>query len=328
MLKMINMSTLSSDLERFHNDYNEIEIFLKKHKLDGLELIQYDTRVASMIPPKLIKGLHMSFWPYWLDFWRMDLHELNKQFGNASICRQYYGGESPTVLVEYYRNEIESAIKMKADYVVFHVSNVRPEHCYNYRFTYNDREVVEASIQLINEVLNGVEAHFDVLFENLWWPGLTLLDRETAVMLIEGIKYPYKGFMLDIGHLMNTNINLEDENQAVEYIVDVLEQLGEVSDYIEGIHLNSSLSGEYVKSVINSTCSHRYERINDFAQYDELCRHIMNIDHHLPFISPSINKLISIVNPQYLVYEMLTDSIATLEKYVQIQNNVLDLKWE
>jgi len=326
MLKMINMATQSSDLERFHHDYNEIEMFLRKHKLDGLELIQYDKWEAAILPPRLIKGLHLGFWPSWLDFWKMDLHELEKQFGNAGICRQFYGGDSPAVLVEYYRSEIESAIKMGVEYVVFHVSNVRPEDSYNYKFAYSDREVIEASIQLINEVFHGVEAHFDLLFENLWWPGLTLLDKEAALMLMEKTTYPHKGFMLDIGHLMNTNIDLKDEDQAVEYIVDVLERLGEVSAYIKGIHLNSSLSGEYVKNLINSTCRHNCDRISDFAQYGELCRHIVNIDRHVPFASPSINKVINKINPQYLVYEVLTDSINTLEKYVQIHNSVVNSK--
>ena len=324
MRKMINLSNYSSDLDRFHYNYHELEAFLEKHELNGIELIQYDKWDASVIPSRLITGLHLPFWPSWLDFWRMDLPALEKQYGNDEIMKQFYGGNSPEILVEQYRSQMETAVEMGAEYVVFHAGNIRPEHSYNYQFTDSDEEVVEAAIQLINMVCRGLDTDVELLFENLWWPGLTMLDRDIAQKLIEETEYSHKGFMLDIGHLMNTNIDLQDEDQAVEYILGVLEQLGDTASYIKGIHLNSSLSGEYVKSMRSSDLGRKCDRMTDFTQYGELCRHISKIDRHIPFTSPSINRVIQRVNPEYLVYEVLTDSLAMLDQYVQIQNSVLE----
>jgi hypothetical protein len=52
--------------------------------------------------------------------------------------------------------------------------------------------------------------------------------------------------------LMNTNTELNTEEASVEYILNIIRNLEEMSDYIKGIHLNSSLSGEYVKEIITS----------------------------------------------------------------------------
>lgn len=321
----MNLSTQSVELERFHRDSSLLKDFLQKHRLDGIELIQYDTWETSMIPAELVKGLHMSFWPSWLDFWRSDITELEKQFEGTWTYRDYYGSDSPVALVEYYRKEIDTALRIGVRYVVFHVSHVRHQDCYTYDFTYSDREVVEAFVDLLNEVLEGVRADFQLLFENLWWPGFTLLDRGIAQLLLEKVKYPKKGFMLDAGHLMNTNLDLQNEDQAVKYIIKVLDDLGELSSHIQGIHLNSSLSGDYVKSTIQSHRSNRTVWKNDFDGFTELCRHAVKIDRHQPFVNTGICKVVQRVNPRYLVYELLTDSLEQLEKNIVLQNNILSL---
>ncbi len=323
MLRLMNFSVHSSDLEKFEGDYNKIKQFLRKNGLHGLELIQHSSWDAGDIPASMIVGLHMRFWPIWLDFWKEDKAELLRQFGDEDSYRHYYGGSTRSALIEHYRNELKTAIDMGAEYVVFHVSHVQLEHCYNYRFTYKDREVVEAFIEMLNEILEGMDAKFDLLLENLWWPGLTLTDKKIAARLMEGINYPNKGFMLDTGHLMNTNRELKTEEEAVEYMLKVLEKLDELSVYIEGIHLNSSLSGEYVKNEILRGGEYDPEEAF-FNRYLKAFGHISKIDRHMPFTHPSVKKIIEFIKPQYLVYELLTDSLEELDEYVEVQNKALE----
>ncbi len=122
--------------------------------------LQYDPWKSSIIPAELIKGFHMSFWLSWLEFWKGDIEELNKQFKGNWAYKDYYGSDSPIALVEHYRKEIHTALKIGVKYVVFHVSHSRLQDSYTYHFTYTDREVAEAFIELLNEVLAGVPADF------------------------------------------------------------------------------------------------------------------------------------------------------------------------
>ena len=44
-----------------------------------------------------------------------------------------------------------------------------------------------------------------------------MLDKNTALTLLEKVNYENKGFMLDTGHLMNTNHYIENEEFGVKY---------------------------------------------------------------------------------------------------------------
>jgi hypothetical protein len=127
----MNFSTHSSDLDKFSGDYNKIIDFMNTHSLNGLEMIQHADWNPEIIPKSLIQGLHMSFWPVLLDFWNGNEIELVRQFGDEATYVTYYGGKSRSVMVEYYKQELQTALDMGVKYVVFHVSHVELEHCFN-----------------------------------------------------------------------------------------------------------------------------------------------------------------------------------------------------
>ncbi len=322
MLKLMNFSNHPYDLYRFSGDSNKIKKFLYKHDLQGLEIIQTSQWQKETVSSSLLHGLHMRFWPAWLDFYRNDKDELYRQFGDIEAYKQYYGGETWECILEYYRNEIKTACDMGVKYIVFHVSHVQLEHCYNYKFTYGDEEIIEAFIEMINKLFKDTSADFDLLLENQWWPGLTLLDKKLAFRLMDGINYPKKGFMLDIGHMMNTNTELKTEEEGVEYILRVLQNLEELSSNIKGIHLNSSVSGKYVKEKIKNWGGFNKSECF-FDRYLKVFEHIAKIDNHIPFSHPSIKRVIEYINPKYLVYEFITNTFDELEQYVTLQNRVL-----
>ena len=88
------------------------------------------------------------------------------------------------------------------------------------------------------------------LMENLWWPGLTLTRPEITRRLLDKIHYPKKGIMLDTGHLMHTNLELAAQEEAVDYILDMVRAHSDMIPYMKGIHLNQSLTGQYVKDLL------------------------------------------------------------------------------
>lgn len=319
MLKLMNLSTYNYDLERFNCDSQQITSFLEKHKMDGVELLNPIMWEESIIPKKIVKGVHLKYYPTWLDFWNGNKNALLEQFKSMDVVEKYYEGISREVMIQHYRKEIEMATKIGAEYVVFHVAHVEVEHTYDYNFTYADYEIIDAGIDLINEIFKNLKTNVRILFENVWWPGFTMLDKNIAFRLLDKVQYPNKGFMLDTAHLMNTNLYLKDEKQGVEYIINTINGLGELKSLIKGIHLNCSLSGEYVRSEINKKKLDEKEfTLNPMSE--ETFMHVFRIDSHKPFTDNSAKRLVEVISPEYLVYEFVAGSIGQLEEYIETQD--------
>lgn len=322
MKKLINYSVFAHDFYGFNKTEGALTDFLEKHQLQGIEMIQYGDWNSSLTQSNQIVGVHTQFWPTWLDFWNGDKKELIRQFGNTASVDGYYGCSNRKEWVNFYRSELEKAKQAKVKYVLFHVSHVELEHCYTYQFTYSNEEIILAFIEFINQVLEGFEADFEILFENHWFPGLIFTDPGEIKILMGQVKYPKLGFVLDTGHLMNTNLELRSEEDAVSYILNVLQGLGPMKEYIRGIHLNSSLSGAYVKKSKLSKSIYKPQLSFD-ERYSLVFSHIGKIDRHVPFSHPGINDIIELIDPEYLVLEFTASSLSQLEEYIIEQNKVL-----
>ena len=97
------------------------------------------------------------------------------------------------------------------EYLVWHVSNCNLKEIFTFDFFYNDAQVIDASIEVFNAVSECIPDNVIVLFENLWWPGLKMTDPELVRYFIENIEYKNKGIMLDTGHLLNTNLDINND---------------------------------------------------------------------------------------------------------------------
>lgn len=323
MKKLVNFSTCKSDLDRFNNEKEKIRQFMKSINVDGIELIGVCYLDENIMPCELIESIHLRYYPTWLDFWRGDKKEVLRQLKNEENIKMTYGGMTKQAIVEDYRKEIRKAEEFGASYMVFHVSHVQLEHVYNYDFTYTDEEVVDATIELVNEIFKDFPCTIPILFENLWWPGLTMLDKSLVKKLLDEVKYEHKGLMLDTGHLINTNLDIKTENQAIDYILEKIENLGELKDYIKAIHLNYSLSGEYTK---NKIVEYKKNPPTFEEMYTRIFDHVLSIDQHMPFTSKRVQEIVNAINPEFVVYELITNSPCQLAKYVDTQNNALSWK--
>lgn len=324
MYKITNMCNYSGTLERFDNDYNKIRDFLNKYNFDGVELIQYGFWNEDSIPKDMIKGLHLRFYPVWIDFWREDKEKLLSKVENEENIEMLYGGLQKDVLIEHYKKELEIAEKIGVGYVVFHVCHIDIDEAYSYNFSYTDEEVIEETANFLNEIFKDTDYSFKLLLENLWWPGLKLTDRHLAKKLIDSINYKNTGFMLDTGHLLNTNPYLRSSDEAVDYILQTIEELGDMKNYIKGMHLNYSLSGEYVLETIKKYRNEKLEG-NFKDKYMNSYFHIYKIDYHDPFINRRVGEIINKLDLDYLVYEFLTDSLDELKEYIEEQDKCLQL---
>lgn len=322
MLKIINLSTYNYDMDRYDNDCHKVEEFLNNHNIDAIELLAPLGYREDLISKHNIKGVHLKHYPMWLDFWQGNKKGLLEDFNSVEDIINFYGGNDKKAIINHYREEIKIAEELNAEYVVFHVSNVKLKHCYNYEFAYSDKQVIDVTIELVNEIFRDFDTSITILFENLWWPGLRMVDKELAKYFIEQIEYENKGFMLDTGHLLNTNLDIDNEEDGIDYLIKVVNNLGELKDYIKGVHLSKSISAEYVR---NEILKFRKVELSFEEMNQNVFLHIFNIDQHKPFTNKKIKELIGIISPKYLVYEFITVSLEELSKFISIQDETLDL---
>lgn len=128
--------------------------------------------------------------------------------------------------------------------------------------------------------------------------------------------------MLDTGHLMNTNVELRTEEQGVQYIIDTIENLGELKSYIKGMHFNCSLSGQYTMEQIKNN-RNEATRLSLEEMEKDVYFHVVRIDNHKPFSSSCAKKIIDYVKPEYLIYEFITNNMEELKSYIRCQNLAL-----
>ena len=319
MLELANLSNESFDTKNLLGGKpQQLEQFLRECGLDGIEFLPCEPWNPALHPARYIKGVHLRFWPNWLDFWRGDKKALWAEFGSDAAIRRTYGKSREDWLLKW-RENFRQAGSCGADYGVFHIAQARTSELYRRRFAYTSAEVVEASIELLNEIVDALPAHCRLLFENLWWPGLTLLEPWLAGRLLEKVRHPFCGFMLDSGHLMNTNTRLTSEAEAVDYELQVLDGMGELRQHILGMHLHCSLSGMFVEGM-----KHRQGRKAAAPlDWQQTMDYILRTDQHAPFRSTAVKRLVQAVYPRWLVHEFIQDSYGDWKNKVNIQRQAL-----
>ncbi len=275
---------------------------LKALGIDGVEGIWDPDDVDESFPAAMLTGCHIVFYPDWLDFYRQNTPELIRKFGSLDALGRIYPGPRPEDLVETYRKDLARAIRCGAKYTVFHVSDVSQEEGWTYRWLHDDFAVLDASLEIINEILRGVEPTFDFLVENQWWPGFTFTDPKQTEYLLSRIDYPRVGVMLDTGHLMNTNPALRTQAQGASYILGHYRAHGALGKAVLGLHFHQSLSGRYVRDHVGV---YPDSVPRDFIEgFSANYAHIQRIDRHNPWTVPEAGLLVHEIAPKYLTHEL------------------------
>ncbi|HHU29903.1 MAG: hypothetical protein QM368_08555 [Bacillota bacterium] len=130
--------------------------------------------------------------------------------------------------------------------------------------------------------------------------------------------------MADVAGFLAGRLELRQEEEAVDCILETIERLGSLGREIKGVHLNKSFCGEYLKLDRRSRKEKLLGIEGIWNRYMEACAHIGQIDQHLPFEHPCIQKVIEEIKPEFVVYEFLTRSLEELEKLITVQNKALD----
>ncbi len=302
MKRMINITDCSMDTGRYI-DGEDIRKFVKQFGCDGVELMHCSGGNPDFFHREDIIGVHLRFFNEWADLWKGDMEALKAEYDTLEQAKEVFGSLDRDGMIKTLKEDLERAKNLGASYVVFHVSNVKMTELFTYTFGYTDEEIVDMTAELVNGLLDGQDYEFDFLMENLWWPGLTLTRPEITKRLLDQIHYPRKGIMLDTGHLMHTNLELSSQEEAVDYILENMEAHKQMLPYIRGIHLNQSLTGDYVKELLK----HKDQMPQTYKERMGVCyEHVFKIDSHLPFTTPRVQEIIDFVSPEYVTYELIT----------------------
>lgn len=290
----------------------DLHQMVKDMGVDGIEQFIYSLEPVSNKYKDITVGVHLNYWPYWMDFWLKKAKRLKQQFRNIRERNKYFkDAMSCDEWLSVIRRNIGAALAQSPEYLVWHVAEANNEEAFTYEFNYSDREVLTAAADVFNSVCDEIPAHIPVLFENLWWPGLRLTDVRNVKYFFERLERKNVGIMLDTGHLMNTNLRLKNEAEGAEYVCKVYEKLGECRSLVRGVHLSCSLSGAYQRGL-----SHQ---VPEKLDMETIWKHIGNIDQHKPFQTEAAKKILETIQPEYVTHEVGYDSLKDLCEQLPIQ---------
>ena len=315
MLTLTNLSNADCDVAHIlHGDMDALPAILQELGLDGIEFMLCAPWDRTLFPPACIKGVHLLFWPTWVDFWRGDRTSLMAEFGSEDNIRGYYGSLDVADWVEGWRENLRRASECQPQYLVFHVAHNCTSEMYTRAFSVTDEEVIRAAIELVNAIAGEIPRGCKLLFENLWWPGLPFQNPQLAAELLARVSYPDTGFMLDTGHLMNTNLDLQSEAEGAAYVQKIYHELGELGKRVYGIHLHQSLSGAYTREMMR-----RHVGWKTPLDWQTAMDYVMHVDQHQPFHTDAARRIVETVQPMYLVHEFQHRSRDDLVSKLHIQ---------
>jgi len=315
---LFNLTTSADDLGRFASREEMLRLM---DGFDGVELMVCGDDARKIVPRERVFGIHMASFPFWLDFWRGNERALIDEFGSLDECERYYGGSTREALLERFRVDLLNADRYHAEYVVFHVSEASIGESFTGDYRRTDENVIDAACELLNALFGGQPADGPaLLLENLWQPGLTFTRPEMTQRLLDGVRYPNKGFVLDTGHLFHTNESIQTQSEGLAYINRMLDRHGALCEHIRGMHLHQSVTGAYCRAVREHppALADTYE-----GRSRQMFEHAFKVDLHRPFTCPGVGALIHRIGPEYLTLEFITENIAQHRAYLREQRQVL-----
>ena len=315
MKKLLNISDFPNDDENLRM----MEKYQKKYNFDGFEIIKFDLeKDSSKLKDKII-GYHMRFFPMWLDIYLGKYNMIKEKFSDKMDRFYWCGGDTKEDVITYYKKDLQRAKELGVEYVVFHACYVDDDGSLTYQFPYTDKEVLEGVVSLINDVFKNEDFQFTLLLENLWWAGLKLNSKSEMKLLLNKIEYKNIGFILDTSHMLNTNFNLKNLDEGIDYIIENIDKMEELKKYIYGVHLSWSLSGDYVSKMIEK---HRKSQEEREKAKKKIYEYVGQIDYHYPFEDNRIMKVLNKLSLKWLVYEFLYYNDKELEEKVIKQEKI------
>lgn len=311
-----------SFVPKSENEEKFFEVYevLKGEGVTGIETIIGDHLPLKSYEKYPVRGVHLLYYPTWFEFWREDRAKVREDFYNEEGVLNYYRSLEKNILLETFKKQFEDAKEIKAKYLVFHVSHVRPKDIFTFNFDYTSMEVLDETLKIVNEVFKGDGPL--LLFENLPWPGLTLKNYELTKYFFDRVEYKNKGFLLDLSHIICTEKSIKNFLEADEYIQNKIKELKELNEFIYGVHVNAI----DFKNYLEQDFSEEIKAWSDGDRNEKFkveWEHIKNIDPHKIYKGDLKSILTMLPNLKYINLELNFPSLDYLEAIVKEQLNYI-----
>ena len=284
-----------------YKDRADMDKFIKDCLCDGVEVIRGGDDTTDIYCKDNVVGVHLYFYPNWVDFWNSDIPKLEKQFGKREVWEEYYRAKNRQEFLLPYQADMDYAEKMGAEYAVFHVNDVSNEEIFTYEWVHTNEQVIRAAAEVVNELTRGKNYHFKLLFENLFTPGMMLLNPNETELMLSLTDYENKGLLIDTGHLMCAPQNIVDEEQGIDFVLSTVKNHGELAKYFKALHLHKSTSGNVIAELKKKNIVPEEDFYDRFTQSYTI---ILDIDQHRPLTSPRAQEILELVEPEYVIHEV------------------------
>ena len=309
---------LSNYTLKEYDSMEDLENSIHSMGVDGMEVVRVGD--INLENTDLINGVHLPFFTSWMDYYLQNTDHLVKEFGSLEKAKSFYG-YGPDKLHKYYESDLKFA-EDYGEYTVFHLANIATQNYLSSRSYYTSKEVIETSLEMINKLLQNRNSKNLFLLENLYYSGLTFLEPKLTEQLIEGLETDHKGFMLDTGHLMCTNPRIRTEEEGWDYVLDILKMNEPFLKHIRGIHLHATTGSHLYHEIKENPPAY----IKDFDErFKYLYDHVGEIDQHRIATSDKVNRVLDLVQPDFLTLEFKSNSRQEQEILAKRQMEILNL---
>jgi sugar phosphate isomerase/epimerase len=302
MEHLYSISAYSFDLDEYGGMAEAVRR-IKETGADGIELLTgyFDPDISFK---GVAKGVHLPYATDWYSPWTGDTSYIDNVDPENIRYRSY--GRNREEIIHMVRSAIEHASVISPAYGVFHASNTRMDEVLSFTHRDSDEDVLNGVAELLNAVVrtfpNG-EPPFKILFENIWWPGLTMKDDRGYQILLDRLEFNNWGICLDTGHLMNGLGSCREEEQSIENVLNIVRSYPqEMKDRIDLIHLHMSLSADYQKECAEHPINFASSKDEDMITnaYEHVCK----IDQHRPFTNKLCTDIVKILRPSHVTHEI------------------------
>ena len=283
------------ELEKLSSD---LDALFKDIRCDGLELLTSHEPVDPVYK-QYTRSVHLPYTTDWLSAWNGHPYEMSEYY-----AKYYMYGRGREEILSTIRSMIMFAAPLEPCHGVIHASNVNLEELHLRSYTGDSKQILSTFAEMMNSAISemeGGEPPFKLAFENLWWPGLRMLDSSDYKLLEKKLEFENWGICLDTGHLMNTLPDIMTEQDGIEAVLRIIDGYStDTLDAISAVHFHYSASGEYRKTFEEK----RYEDgpINDFIS--GCYKHITTLDQHLPFNDPRCREILERIQPENVIHEL------------------------
>ncbi|MCL1811208.1 MAG: sugar phosphate isomerase/epimerase [Methanomassiliicoccaceae archaeon] len=269
---------------------------------DGVELFTLFEKVPQ-IYKKVSPSVHLPYAVDWYSGW-MGLADTS-EFNGDSVKHVLFGRDRDEIVANI-RDAITFASEIEPAYGVFHAGSTNMEEAMLREQTDNSREILGEFCEMMNRVVSGFkgsEPPFKLAFENLWWPGLKLLDPWEYKFMASRLEFDNWGFCLDTGHMMNTLPDAYDEQTCVKRLLEIFGRYpDEMKERIGTVHLHVSTSAEYRRTFVPAAKPPGETMAETIAR---VYPHVLKIDQHRPFSGNGCKLLVDELSPDFVTHEMM-----------------------